>query len=73
NATAGQNRRETRQLELFAAGWQTLGKRFAYWSQMDDQERGQARRVLEETLKTAPEDLLEEIDALIEARRSTPS
>lgn len=69
DATAGKNRPESRQLELFAQGWQTVGKRLAYWEKMDQKERRQARLVIEQTLSEVPPDLLGEIDRVIELKR----
>lgn len=55
------------QLELFAKGLEGLGKRWAYWSDLDDAQRRQLRPALQEWARSMPEDLFEEIQ---KARRA---
>ena len=68
-ATAGKARQDRTQLELFADGWAQLGKRTAYWESLDAASRRVARDHIQHFLESAPADLIEEIDAIIERRR----
>ena len=60
-ATKDTERRTGAQLELFTDAWGTLGKRFTYWTKLDEDERRKAVLVLRQTVKDMPADLRAEL------------
>lgn len=52
------NLTEDRQLTLFKAGWETLEKRYAYWTEMDAPSREDAVKSITVAFEHMPEDLL---------------
>lgn len=56
--TKGKPRQDTPQQELFADSWDVLGKRFKYWTDMDEAAKHEALTPIKETLAVMPDDLL---------------
>jgi hypothetical protein len=61
-------KRNATQLLLFERGLKDFGKRFRYWSDLDDAQRRQLRPKLQEWAQNMPDDLFEELQ---KARRAS--
>lgn len=66
-ATKDTERKTGAQLELFTDAWGTLGKRFTYWTKLDDDDRRKAVPVLRQTIKDMPADLRAELKKALAA------
>jgi hypothetical protein len=66
--TKGGPKANATQLLLFERGLKDFGKRFRYWSDLDDAQRRQLRPKLQEWAQNMPDDLFEELQ---KARRAS--
>lgn len=66
-ATKDTERKTGAQLDLFTDAWGTLGKRFSYWTKLDDDDRRKAVPVLRQTIKDMPADLRAELKKALAA------
>jgi hypothetical protein len=71
--TGGAPKGAQEQLDLFARGWETVGKRFSYWTGWDDDTKKSAVKTIAPIIGDMPDDLLnatsKQIKAEIRRRR----
>lgn len=68
-ATKGKGKTNPAQLQLFEEVFDTLTKRFTYWSKFDEESKRKMKPVIVNAIAAMPQDLCEEIEAALKARK----